>query len=114
MSGPQAGAVREGGAVRSSLSLVRAVGCLAVPCLVACAATPRSGSSSEGAERDIAALHASKCGSCHSVPAPRTRTREHLEDAFARHKRRVHLTGEEWAELTDYLALPEGKTARQP
>ncbi|HEY5147465.1 MAG TPA: hypothetical protein VII82_11900 [Polyangiaceae bacterium] len=112
MNAPSAGAVRTARAVRSSV--VGAIGCLALPCLVACAAAPRPGTSSESVERDIATLHTSKCGSCHSAPAPKTRTREHLEDAFARHKRRVHLTGEEWAELTDYLALPEGKTARQP
>jgi hypothetical protein len=100
---------------RHALRVVAA--CLAVPCLVACTgctgAPPASGSS-EAAERDIARLHVSKCGGCHSAPAPKTRTREHLEDAFARHKRRLRLTNEEWAELTDYLALPEGKTARQP
>jgi hypothetical protein len=112
MNGPSTGVVRIARAVRSSV--VGFVGCLALPCLVACAAAPRSGTASESAERDIAALHTSKCGSCHSAPAPKTRTREHLEDAFARHKKRVHLTGDEWAELTDYLALPEGKTARQP
>ncbi len=112
MNGPSADLVRTARAVRSSV--VRAVGCLALPCLVACAAAPRSGTSSGSAARAIAALHTSKCGSCHSAPAPKTRTREHLEDAFSRHKRRVHLTGEEWAELTDYIALPEGKTARQP
>jgi hypothetical protein len=87
---------------------------LAVPCLVACSAAPPAGSAAEASERDIATLHASKCGACHSAPAPKTRSREHLEDAFARHKKRVHLTREEWAELTDYLALPEGKTALQP
>jgi hypothetical protein len=87
---------------------------LAVPCLVACAGAPSPSGSSEAAERDIARLHASKCGACHTAPAPKTRTREHLEDAFTRHKRRVRLTSEEWVELTDYLALPEGRTARQP
>jgi hypothetical protein len=96
------------------LALVGALACLAVPGLVACAGAPPQGTSAESAEREIAALHTRKCGSCHTAPAPKTRTREHLEDAFSRHKKRVRLTGEEWAVLTDYLALPEGKTARQP
>jgi hypothetical protein len=90
------------------------LGALALPCLVACAASPAPGTTSESAERDIAALHTRKCGACHTAPAPKTRTREHLDDAFARHRRRVRLTSEEWAEMTDYLAMPEGKTARQP
>jgi len=100
--------------IGSRLARVGALACLAAPGLLACAAAPPPGTSSESGEREIAALHTRKCGSCHTAPAPKTRTREHLEDAFSRHKKRVRLTGEEWAELTDYLALPEGKTARQP
>lgn len=83
------------------------------PC-VACAAATTPPAGQAAAERDVAALHASKCGACHRAPAPETRTREHLEDAFSRHKRRVRLSRDEWAELADYLAKPEGKTARQP
>jgi hypothetical protein len=98
----------------SRWTVMAAIGLLAVPSLVACAAAPPPGSSSEQAERNIASLHTNKCGSCHTAPAPKTRTREHLEDAFVRHKNRVRLTSEEWSELTDYLALPEGRTARQP
>ena len=82
--------------------------------MAACAAAPPPGGFSETAERSIAALHASKCGSCHTAPAPKTRTRDHLEDAFTRHKKRVRLTSDEWTELVGYLAMPEGKTARQP
>jgi hypothetical protein len=82
--------------------------------LAACAvATPHDGSTAP-AERSIAAIHASKCGACHSLPNPRTRSREYLEDALSRHRKRVHLSRDEWAEMTDYLAIPEGKTARQP
>ena len=65
-------------------------------------------------ERAIAAIHVSKCGACHTAPDPKTRTRGHLEDALSRHRKRVRLTSDEWAEMIDYLAMPEGKTARQP
>ncbi|HTB73508.1 MAG TPA: hypothetical protein VK762_09710 [Polyangiaceae bacterium] len=82
--------------------------------LAGCAATPYDGSTAAPAERSIAAIHASKCGACHSPPNPRTRSREYLEDALSRHRKRVHLSRDEWAEMTDYLAIPEGKTARQP
>ncbi len=84
------------------------------PSLAACAAAaPRDGST-DPADRAIAAVHVSKCGACHAAPDPKTRTREYLEDALSRHKRRVRLTRDEWAEMLDYLAMPEGKTARQP
>jgi hypothetical protein len=87
---------------------------LTLPLVVACASTPPPGDASDDTARSVARLHTSKCNACHTAPAPKTRTREHLEDAFTRHKRRVSLTSEEWADLTDYLAMPEGKTARQP
>jgi hypothetical protein len=83
----------------------------AVPMAACSSGAPPAGSSQPG-ESSIAAIHASKCGACHTRPDPRTRTRGHLEEAFSRHKRRVRLTEEEWAEMVDYLAMPEGKTAR--
>ncbi len=85
--------------------------------MAACASAPppgARGASVEPAEQAIAAVHVSKCGSCHAAPGPKTRTREHLEDAFARHKKRVRLTNDEWAEMVDYLAMPEGKTGARP
>lgn len=84
------------------------------PSLAACAAKEPPVGSMEPADRAIAAVHLAKCGACHAPPDPKTRTREYLEDAFSRHKKRVRLTSDEWAEMTDYLAMPEGKTARQP
>jgi hypothetical protein len=84
------------------------------PWLGACAAaTPPDGSTArpDGA---IAAIHASKCGACHTPPDPKTRTRPYVEEALSRHRKRVRLRSEEWAEMVDYLAMPEGKTARQP
>ena len=68
----------------------------------------------DGADHAIAAVHHSKCGACHTPPDPKTRSREYVEQALSRHRRRVRLTSEEWSEMTDYLAMPEGKTARQP
>lgn len=83
--------------------------------LGACATATATGAGSAPPSRDaIAKVHASKCGSCHTPPDPDTRTREHIEDAFSRHRKRVRLTNEQWAMMVDYLALPDGKTARQP
>lgn len=85
-----------------------------LPWLGACAAaTPRDGSTAP-AESAIATIHTSKCGACHTPPDPRTRTRAYVEEALSRHRKRVRLSSEEWAEMTNYLAIPEGKTARQP
>ena len=87
-------------------------------CLGASACTSEARSTSVGAQAagavpPIAEVHVEKCGACHSLPAPRTRSREHLEQAFARHHRRVHLTAEEWAAMVDYLAAPGGAVAVQ-
>jgi hypothetical protein len=79
-----------------------------------CAPSPHTGNAPAGRDQAIASMHVSKCGACHTLPYPQTRTRRHLEEAFTRHKRRVHLTDEEWAAMLDYLAMPEGATARQP
>jgi hypothetical protein len=85
-----------------------------VPSLVACAAGPASSGPSAPTEHNaMAKVHASKCGSCHTPPDPGTRTREHIEDAFSRHRKRVLLTNEEWAMMVDYLAIPDGKAAPQ-
>jgi hypothetical protein len=54
----------------------------------------------------VATLHASKCGSCHVPVEPGTRSRSHLETAFARHEaqKRVKLTAEQWDAMVEYLA----------
>src|ERR1700733_9772937 len=98
------------------MTVRRALFCGLLPVLTACASGESvPGGSTASTERNtIATVHANKCGSCHTLPAPKTRTREHLEDAFSRHKKRVRLTREEWATMIDYLAMPEGNTARQP
>lgn len=59
----------------------------------------------------IAAVHSSKCGQCHVPPEPKTHTRAQLEDAFGRHKKRVHLSPDEWEAMIDYLAAPPGAIA---
>lgn len=79
-----------------------------------CATAPAPGVDVPSGEASIAAIHVSKCGACHTRPEPRTRTREHLEQAFSRHRRRLRLTQDEWAEMLDYLAVPEGATSHQP
>jgi hypothetical protein len=53
----------------------------------------------------IAKVHKAKCGSCHLRVEPGERSREELETAFTRHRRRVHLSEAEWGEMVEYLAV---------
>lgn len=54
----------------------------------------------------VATLHARKCGTCHVPVEPGTRSRAHLESAFARHEaqKRVRLSAEQWDAMVEYLA----------
>jgi hypothetical protein len=52
----------------------------------------------------IATVHRSQCGRCHVPPEPLTRSREQVENAAARHARRVRLTHDEWTAMIEYLA----------
>jgi Spy/CpxP family protein refolding chaperone len=73
----------------------------------ACAPAPTQSQSAP----PIAAVHRHQCGRCHSPPDPGSHTRAQLEDAFSRHRSRVHLTGEEWAAMVDYLSAPDASAA---
>lgn len=59
----------------------------------------------------IAQVWVSRCGGCHTRVEPGTRSRDHLEDAFKRHQRRVRLSGGEWTQLVDYLAKRDATAA---
>lgn len=103
-AGPLGGRFFRGGLFAAVLGL-----CLGAS---ACASEARAPDTA-GALPPIAEVHVGKCGACHSLPAPRTRLREHLEQAFARHHRRVHLTADEWSAMVDYLAAPGAAVAVQ-
>lgn len=51
-----------------------------------------------------AELWSSKCGSCHVPVEPASRSREALETALQRHRRRVRVSDRDWSELVDFLA----------
>jgi hypothetical protein len=59
--------------------------------------------SSPGTPR-VAALHRRQCGRCHAPPEPGTRSRDEVECAAERHRKRVRLTQDEWSVMIDYLA----------
>jgi hypothetical protein len=85
---------------------------IALVLAVAAGCTAPAAQAPEGAPA-VATIRTTKCGNCHEPPEPRSRTRAHLEDAFTRHKTRVHLSADLWAEMIDYLAGPDGATAQR-
>jgi len=56
-------------------------------------------------EPAIAHVEHDKCGTCHVEVQPGTRSRDVLEKAFVRHRKRVKLSEEQWAAMVDYLAV---------
>lgn len=74
-------------------------------------AAPASSAASAGPSGDepaIAAIWRGQCARCHALPERGTRTREDLDRAFVRHRKRVRLTDEQWTELAAFLAAPPG------
>ncbi len=102
------------------LSVATTLFALGAVMLVACGGTSGGASSPTVTEPQIAEEWRAKCGNCHRRVEPGTRTRATLEDAWKRHKTRTHLSDEQWAELTDFLAStpatagPSGSSSPQP
>ena len=87
--------MRRGSLLASLVVMGAAIGCVTAPPAVP---PPRF-------ER-VAEVHRAKCGNCHVRVEPQTRSRAMLEDALTRHRKRVHLSDDEWTELIEYLAPP--------
>jgi hypothetical protein len=85
-------------------ALAAALG-LALGLTGSCAPAPSAPEVPES-QRHVAEVHRAKCGSCHVRVEPGTRTHMELETALVRHRKRVHLTEEEWTQMVDYLARP--------
>ncbi len=54
--------------------------------------------------REVAEIHHAKCGGCHKRVEPGKRTRDKLEKALVKHRRRVNMSEQNWSLLVDYLA----------
>ena len=91
------------------LTGVAAVGCGGAPGTAATPATPVE--TTAAVSPPIAEVHRARCGACHVRVEPGTRTREQLETAFSRHKKRARLSDEQWAALVEYLAAPTPRSA---
>jgi hypothetical protein len=57
-------------------------------------------------EPAIASVYRSRCGACHVPIVPGENSRAYLEKAFDRHRKRVHLSEDQWSAMVDYLAKP--------
>ncbi|MEO6577266.1 MAG: hypothetical protein ABIP89_25680, partial [Polyangiaceae bacterium] len=80
-----------------------ALGCLISAC-GASAPAPTQGPEPAVSARDVAEIHRARCGNCHVRVEKGTRTHAALEDAFTRHRKRVHMSEQEWTQMADYLA----------
>jgi len=73
--------------------------------------------SEAGSER-IAAIHRSKCGSCHTPVEPGSLQRDDAAAAMQRHRRRARLSDRDWADMVEFLSadgtLHARHTARVP
>ena len=69
--------------------------------------TPPPASADGVRQPEIASVYRSRCGACHVRVEPATHTREQLESAFERHRRRLRLREDQWRDLVSYLAIPE-------
>ena len=88
-------------------SLLASAMCAMAMAAAACSAPGSAASAASPSQSPIAHIHKAKCGACHVRVEPGERTRAQLQDAFTRHRKRVHLTEEQWAQMIDYLAAPE-------
>ena len=81
--------------------------------LAACSAPAASAPRELRPGSEIAQTHRARCGACHVHVEPGERTRQDLEGALSRHRRRVRLTEKEWAAMVDYLAAAP-QTSKMP
>jgi hypothetical protein len=76
-------------------------------------ATAQGSGASSASSAPIAKVWKRRCGQCHGRVEPGTRSRPVIEAALLRHRKRVRLKEEQWAELADFLA-PEPVQAAPP
>ncbi len=83
---------------------IAALGCLISACGGASTPAPTTGATTAAEARDVREIHRARCGNCHVRVEPGTRTHAVLDDAFSRHRKRVHMSEQEWTQMADYLA----------
>ena len=82
----------------------------AVLCCTVAACAPAGSPANEPA---IALVHRRQCGRCHAPPETGKHDRPYLEEALAPHRKRVHMSEDEWAQMIDYLAAQPGEQSRR-
>jgi hypothetical protein len=66
----------------------------------------------EGGTERIAAIHRSKCGSCHTPVEPGSLQHDTAEAAMQRHRRRAKLSERDWADMVEFLSADGSVHAR--
>ena len=69
-------------------------------------------SGGSGSTRDVHSIYDSRCGNCHVRVEPGTHTRNQLETAFSRHRKRVKMNDAEWSSMVDFLASDSATSAK--
>ena len=87
------------------------MGAVLVSLLTACGAAP-SPTIAEARAPAIASVWRSRCGSCHVPGEPGSHSRQALDEALRRHRKRVRLTEDEWGEMTAFLAAEATSASR--
>ena len=73
--------------------------------------TGHRGAASPGSDvAGVSTSWRSKCAGCHAPVEPGTRSREVVEGALDRHKKRVRLSEVEWSAMVDFLARPSASS----
>lgn len=84
------------------------VGLVAAIAVAACGGSSSASNDALGPSAPpIARVWRARCGACHTRVEPGTRSREELETALARHRKRVHLRESEWRQMVAFLARSE-------
>jgi hypothetical protein len=98
---------------RGALAAMSSGACLlaALGALAACGGARSPGEMAH--DSPIARIHRARCGNCHQRIEPNFRTRAELEPALLRHRKRVHLSDDEWDAMVDYLAPQERRAAAE-
>jgi hypothetical protein len=61
----------------------------------------------------IVQIYLGRCGMCHERVAVGTHSRQDLDQALMRHRKRLRLSPEQWTQLVDYLAAQRNRPSRE-
>jgi hypothetical protein len=89
----------------AGLLLALLAGALSFGCGTSGAPAPGAPASPPDASATVA-LYRSRCGACHRPVAPGSEPRDKLHEALLQHRKRTHLTEQQWGAIEAFLAPP--------